>query len=162
MMRVTIEKDPFAHLTQAAAWQESSHWPASWIGCPGAQVPFVSAFRLKFGVAQAGTARLHVSADERYELFLDGERLGRGPERGAPDVWFFESYAVDLKPGRHILAARVWALGDKGMEAQMSSAPGFLLAAEGEWGSMLSTGLAPWEALLLKGWSFRPKLHRLR
>jgi hypothetical protein len=156
-MRVTIAKDPFEHLTADAGWRESSLWPARWIGCKDARPPFVAAFRLNFRVERGGTARVHVSADERYELFLDGERLGRGPERGAPDLWFFESYDLLLTPGRHVLAARVWALGDNGMEAQMSSAPGFLLAAEGEWGALLSTGAAGWEALLLKGYSYRPK-----
>jgi alpha-L-rhamnosidase len=154
-MRIAVDSDPFFGLTQGANWRESTHWPASWVGCRGAQAPFVAAFRLKFRLDQGGTTRLHVSADERYELFLDGERIGRGPERGAPDVWFFESYELELCPGRHVLAATVWALGDIGLEAQMSSAPGFLLAAEGSLGELLSTGRAPWEARLLKGWSFR-------
>ena len=35
--------------------------------------------------------RLRVSADERYELFLDGRRIGRGPERGTIEHWFYDS-----------------------------------------------------------------------
>jgi hypothetical protein len=155
-MRVAIQADPFEGWNPGAAWRESGCWPANWIGCPNTNPPFVAAFRLKFTVQTPGRARVHVSADERYELFLDGLRLGRGPERGAPDVWFFESYELNLEMGRHVLAARVWALGDTGMEGQMSSAPGFLLAAEGQWGELLSTGRAPWQALHLKRYSFRP------
>lgn len=155
-MRVAIDRDPFEGMKPGAAWREADQWPAWWIGSPGAQAPFVAAFRLKFTTSRGGKVRIHVSADERYELFLDGERLGRGPERGAPDMWFYESYELNIKPGRHILAARVWALGDVGMEGQMSSAPGFLLAAEGQWGELCSTGRAAWETLLLKGYTFRP------
>ena len=44
--------------------------------------PGVMAYRLKFRVAEAVTATIHVSADERYELWLDGQRLGRGPQAG--------------------------------------------------------------------------------
>ena len=91
------------------------------------------------------------SADERYELFLDGQRIGRGPERGAPDTWFYESFVLDLNAGEHVLAARAWALGDLAPDAQMSAAPGFLLAAEGEWNARLSTGVAAWEAKLVDG-----------
>lgn len=157
-MRIAISEDPFGQQYSKKTWREANRWPAWWIGCPDVRAPFVCAFRLRFeaGEEDGSQARLHVSADERYELFLDGQRLGRGPERGAPDVWYFESYQVDLTPGRHILAARVWALGDIGMEGQMSAQTGFLLAAEGEWNQKLSTGIAGWECMQLKGYSFHP------
>ncbi len=29
------------------------------------------------------TIRIHVTADERYDLFLNGERIGSGPEKPA-------------------------------------------------------------------------------
>ena len=43
--------------------------------------PAVLAFRLRFTMAEPGSPRIHVSADERFDLWLDGERIGRGPER---------------------------------------------------------------------------------
>jgi len=76
---------------------------------------------------------IHVSADERYELFLDGERVGRGPERGDPSHWYYETYQLDLKAGAHVLAARVWSLGPQAPLAQMSVRPGFLLCTEDPW-----------------------------
>ena len=151
-MRILIEKDPFIEMNTGKAWQEQGLWPASWILCADAnQPPFVAAYRRKFSVDEAARVRIHVSADERYELFLDGLRLGRGPERGAPDTWFYESFDLNLQAGEHVLAARAWALGDLAPDAQMSSAPGFLLAAEGEWNALLSTGVAAWEAKLVDG-----------
>jgi hypothetical protein len=44
----------------------------------------------------SATVRIHVSADERYELWLDGVREGRGSERGDARNWFFESYDLAL------------------------------------------------------------------
>ncbi len=141
-MRATINQDPFLVQNAGKDWRKSGLWPASWIGCPGADLPpVVTAFRREFTVSQPAAIRVHVSADERYELFLDGERIGRGPERGAPHYWFFETYDLELKTGSHTLVAKVWSLGDAGGDAQMSALPGFLLAAEGEWGSRLSTGV---------------------
>lgn len=48
--------------------------------------PSVTAYRLTFSLKEKITVTLHVSADERYELWVDGQRLGRGPERSTPAV----------------------------------------------------------------------------
>jgi hypothetical protein len=98
--------------------------------------------------------RLHVSADERYELLLDGQRIGRGPDRGDPDHWTFASYDCELAAGTHLLAARVWTIGAVAPFAQLSVAHGFLLAAQDR--PELDTGTADWEAALLPGHGFQP------
>lgn len=155
-MRVLIPSDPYLPAGADLPWFRQGLWPCSWIACPGAgSPPFVTAYRLAFRAAQAARVRLHVAGDERYDLYLDGEWVGRGSERGAPDSWFFETYELDLTPGEHLLAARVYSLGPQSAQAQMSVHPGFLLGAEGAWLPALSTGLAPWEALLLPGYRFR-------
>ena len=56
------------------------------------------------------TLTIHVSADERYELFLDGERISRGPDRSDVEHWAYASYRIKLSPGRHELTAFVWTL----------------------------------------------------
>ena len=153
-MRMLIDRDPFITGRSDVAWRERGLWPACWVNNSGATVPFVAAFRLKFSVSGETRIRFHVSADERYDLFLDGRRLGRGPERGAPDAWYFDTYELDFSKGAHVLVARVWALGHYAPDAQMSVRPGFLLAAEGAWETALSTGHAPWESRLLTGYTF--------
>jgi len=107
-------------------------WPAHWIATPGFEGPsFVCAYRLKFEIKEQARIRIHVSADQRYELFLDGHRLGRGPERGDPFHWCYESYDLNLKPGRHLLVSRVWTLAPgSAPNAQLTVQHGFLLAAE--------------------------------
>ncbi|MCA9891781.1 MAG: alpha-L-rhamnosidase [Anaerolineae bacterium] len=153
--RMTITDDPFIHHNQAKPWREWGNWPCSWISCPAASSPpFVTAYHLHFTLQATADIRIHVTADERYDLFLDGQRIGRGSERGDPNNWFFESYILNLDAGQHTLAARVWSLGDLRPFAEMSVSPGFLLCAEGDWGNILSTGVAPWQSKILDGFQF--------
>jgi alpha-L-rhamnosidase len=154
-MRVLIDRDPFIHANAGKDWNKQGLWPCSWIACPDAgEPPFVTAYRRSFEVAHSSQIRIHVAADERYDLYLDGKWIGRGNERGAPDVWFYETYDLDLSTGSHIFVARVTSLGDQAAQAQMSVHPGFLLAAEGEWMAVLGTGIAAWEAVRLPGYGF--------
>lgn len=133
-------------------------WPARWISIEGADAPnFVAAYRLRFHVETTQVARVHVTADQRYELWLDGQRIGRGPERGDRMNWFYETYDLHLTPGEHLLVARVWSLDTHGFlapTAQVSLRHGLLLAAEGPLQKTLSTGLAPWQGKRLDGYSF--------
>lgn len=158
-MRVTLDTPPFQNLATYAVkepWRALHDWPASWLVPPsGWAMPWVAAFRCVFTLAERVRDRLHVTADERYELYLDGQRLGCGPERGDKVHWYFETYTLDLKPGTHTLVARVWALGALQPWAQISIAPGFLCSPEKK--SLipkLATGVAAWEVLQLEDRSF--------
>jgi hypothetical protein len=76
--------------------------------------------------------RVFVSADNRYELFLNGELVALGPARSDLFHWRYET--VDLGPklraGANALAAVVWNEGPQHALAQISNATGFLLQAE--------------------------------
>lgn len=129
-------------------------WPARWITPPGAAVaPLDVLYRLRFTEPAAVTRRLHVSADERYDLSLDGRRLGRGPERSGRGDWAFETYDVDLDAGSHQLLAWVSSPGQEGFlapSAQLSRGHGFLLADEDR-ASPLHTAVAAWECQRVTG-----------
>ncbi|MGC4032795.1 MAG: hypothetical protein QM754_13890 [Tepidisphaeraceae bacterium] len=157
-MRTIIDYAPFLDFTKF--WAERGRWPAKWISHPGAvgTAAVVQAFRRVFHVDEPQTVRIHVSADERYELFLDGQRVGRGPERGDRRNWFFETYDLPLTAGEHTIVARSWWLGEFGPApfAQVSGRPAFVLAAEGVPAEWLNTGVAPWEAKLLTGYRHVP------
>src|SRR5688572_2324253 len=174
-MRVTIADDPFSHHYQGKSLWTRNAWPAKWVSHPDpGPAPFVAAYRRHFKLAAPATVRLHVCADERYHLWLDGTLLGRGPERGDADHWFYETYELPLAPGRHTLVARVWSLG-QGERAQMAgeggggaggqvAAPyaqlsvyhGLLVACDDEFLPLIATGVAEWEARLLPGYAFSP------
>jgi hypothetical protein len=148
-------------------WTERGRFPAEWITHPKADTqgaedlgrPIVMAFRLPFAVDMSKTIRIHVSADERYELLLNGSRLGRGPERGDRLNWFFETYDLDLPAGDHLLVARVWWLGKSAPNAQISVRPAFLLCVNDPLDrDLLSTGFAKWEVTELPGYTHLPRL----
>ena len=155
-MRVTTDYDPFVDPNEC--WLVRGTWPAKWVAHPEIPVdePQVVAYRRRFSLDEAARLRVHVSADERYELFLDGERLGRGPERGDVENWFYETYDLDLKPGEHTLVARSWWLGPDAPSpyAQHTVRPGFLLGAEGPLSELVDTGVAPWECKRIGGYSW--------
>lgn len=157
--RVAIQEVVFAdYFAQAQPdWIHYGQWPAHWVGAAESTpaLPYVMAFRLRFTVEQAETIRIHVSADERYTLYLDGQRIGRGPERGDGRNWHFESYDLALAAGDHLLVARVTALGEHAPMAQHSLRPGFLLCPDDKrfW-DVLATGCAAWQVRRLEGYRF--------
>jgi len=154
--RTLISADPFSGLDAGRNWGDRGNWPARWVACADqGEPPFVCAYRLTVTLRKAVRTRIHVTADERYELFLDGERVGRGSERGDQANWFYESWDLALSAGRHVLVARVWSQGDQAAYAQLSAHPGFLLAGEGRFHETFSTGTARWTAKRLGGYGFR-------
>jgi alpha-L-rhamnosidase len=130
-----------------------SRW--GWVVHPQIPTPFIMAYKREFELDKNKTIVIHVSADERYELFLDGKRIGRGPERGDPENQFFESYELSLVAGKHILVARVWTLGYYAPVAQMSLQHGFILSSDNEHSTLLNTGVANWMTKQLSGYSFK-------
>ncbi len=127
-----------------------------WADDAGAVPPVFVRFRLSF-ISDGTPIRMHVSADQRYEMTVDGEHVSRGPEAGDPRHWAFSSYELDLTEGEHELCALVWAIGGHAPHAHMTHEPGFVLAAEGEYAQVLDTGLAPWTAEVLGGISLLPE-----
>ncbi len=159
-MRTLIEKDPFLNpAIKARVNQRQWHtgrWPSCWINHPtDKSPPLVVAYKRTFTLDEDAIIRVHVTADERYALYLDGVRVGRGPERGDHWNWFFETYDLQLNTGEHTLVALVWALGEQAPLAQISIQPGFLLAGEDpEWNAVLGTGVADWHVKPLNGLRF--------
>lgn len=149
---------PFPPATTGAPWEGRGEWPARWIHLPGdPQPPWVAGFICIAEVPESGwSGQLHVSADERFELYLNGQRILSGPERGGPVFTAFETFDIELPPGRHVLAAKVWALGKLAPWAQISVKPGLIVAASDAVGqSLFATGFATWSAGVLAGYSFR-------
>lgn len=100
---------------------------------------------------------IHVSADERYELYWNDQLVSRGPDRCDLHHWSFASYRVRLPAGRHRFRVFLTVLGKEAPTAQVSHQPGFILAAEGL-KDTLSTGHAAWRGRWLPGISLLPAL----
>ena len=71
-------------------------------------------FRKSFDLdGEVADASVDVSADGRYQLFVNGQRVGRGPARCSPDWQYYDTYDIRpyLRPGRNVVAALVHSYG---------------------------------------------------
>jgi hypothetical protein len=75
---------------------------------------------------------VHVSGDNRYELFVNGTRVSWGPARGDLQHWRYETVdiAPQLRTGKNVLAAVVWNDGAHRAVAQISLRTGFVLESD--------------------------------
>ena len=119
-------------------------WKAQWITAPGigATNQWVAAydaalkdygvykFRKNFQLpAKPSTFIVHVSADNRYKLYVNEQLVSLGPARGDLYFWNFETVDIAkfLKAGINTVAALVWNDGKQKPEAQISYVTGFIL-----------------------------------
>jgi hypothetical protein len=135
------------------AFSDTSAPPNAAYFAGGWRQPVLLRFRRQFEAA-ASPVRIHASADERFELFLDGQRIARGPDRSDVEHWSYATYDLRLTPGSHRLEALVWSIGPYAPVAQLSWRGGFILKAEGDYDSQLTTGKAAWEVAQLSGYEF--------
>ena len=103
----------------------TNHWEAKWITHPTESVLEYGVFHVRksFELASVPTEFIiHVSADNRYRLFVNGKAICFGPARGDLAHWYYESIDISkfLKPGKNILAAVVWNFGDDKPWAQFT------------------------------------------
>ena len=70
-------------------------------------------YRRKFTSNSGERFKLIVSADNRYNLYLDGEEIGRGPCRSDLLHYSYDEYQLEPGPGTHVLALEcvVWRGG---------------------------------------------------
>jgi hypothetical protein len=106
--------------------------PASWIAPPGVPGDSFTVFHArKTFELRTVPARfvVHVSADNRYRLFVNGALVSSGPQRSDVTHWRYETVdlAPQLHPGRNVIAALVWNWGAARPVAQHSHRTGFLL-----------------------------------
>jgi alpha-L-rhamnosidase len=124
----------------------AAKWPAAWIASPlaPAKAPGVFYFRREIALATVPEHYwVHVSADNRFVLHVNGQYAAEGPARGDLFHWRFET--VDLAPllraGNNVIAAEVWNFGEAAPTAQMSSRTGFLMQGDTEAEAAMNTGL---------------------
>ncbi|HNV03168.1 MAG TPA: hypothetical protein PLE61_10925 [Vicinamibacterales bacterium] len=141
----------------------SRRWQARWITAAGAE-PFaygVYHFRKSFDLA-APPARfvVHVTADNRYQLFVNGTRVVWGPARGDLNHWRYETVDVapHLRAGRNVLAAVVWNFSDLAPEAQVTWRTGFLLQGDTAAEQAVNSN-ASWKAVRNRAYSPIPFTH---
>ncbi len=124
MLTAFDHNDPI--LAAAALWHSDPAVPRNGYA--------VLLFRYRFTLDQPiAAATCWLSASQRFELYLDGRLIARGPSRSDPMRWLVSHVSMgELDAGRHLLAVRVLQFGEHAGIGQMGG-PGFLLVhGEGE------------------------------
>ena len=89
--------DPFSTANAAWIWSDAATRPYHNVAC----------FRRTFDLEAAPkAARVAITADSRYELYVNGTWLGFGPARSFPSPWPVDEYDVAalLRPGPNVIA----------------------------------------------------------
>lgn len=115
----------------------TKNWNARWISAAESNPTDygVYVFRKNFELSgKPSSYVIHVSADNKYRLYVNGEFIGVGPARNDIEHWFFDTYDISkyLKAGKNTIAAKVWNEGPRKAEAQISLRTGFILDGEGD------------------------------
>ncbi|MBN7811860.1 alpha-L-rhamnosidase N-terminal domain-containing protein [Algoriphagus sp. H41] len=115
----------------------TKNWNARWITAAESKPAEygVYVFRKGFDLsAKPDKYVIHVSADNKYRLYVNGEFIGVGPARNDIEHWFFDTYDIApyLKSGKNTIAAKVWNEGAGKAEAQISLRTGFIVDGEGD------------------------------
>lgn len=134
----------------------TNHWKAQWITHPTESVLDygVFHFRKSFDLASVPSEFIiHVSADNRYRLFVNGKAVCFGPTRGDLAHWYYES--IDIAPflqsGKNLLAAVVWNFGEDKPWAQFSLKTAFIVQGNTSAEEMVNTG-SEWKVIKNKAY----------
>lgn len=136
----------------------TNHWKASWVTHPSASVLDYGVFHFRKGFELKAVPEeftIHISADNRYRLFVNGKAVCFGPARGDLAHWFYESIDIApfLKPGKNVLAVVVWNFGDLKPWAQFSLKTALIVQGNSVSEEIVNTG-SSWK--VIKNDSYSP------
>ncbi|HVZ95267.1 MAG TPA: alpha-L-rhamnosidase N-terminal domain-containing protein [Chitinophagaceae bacterium] len=135
----------------------TKRWNADWI-CPqdaSAHGYGVYHFRKKFSLnKQPSSFVIHVSADNRYKLYVNDSLVSLGPARADLFHWNFETADIAgyLRIGDNVIAAVVWNYGDYRPEHQISFRTGFILQGDGDEENIINTN-SSWKSMVDSSYS---------
>ena len=120
-------------------------WDAQWIAHPdvAGTAYSVQHFRRVIELKTAPTTwKVHVSADPRCRLFVNGVEVWTGPARSDLEHWPYMTLdlAEHLRAGKNVLGATVWNHGEYNPWSQMSYRTGFILQGASPAEAMANTG----------------------
>ncbi len=126
-------------------------WTARWISHPTADRTAYGVFFFRHTIdldTVPAQFVVHVSADNRYRLYVNGTSVSHGPARGDIENWRYETVdlAPYLQPGTNVLAAVVWNYAEHRPVAQWTRETAFLLQGNTEQESAVNTD-ARWQVL---------------
>lgn len=139
-----------------------STWSAEWISHPTAPLREPGVFHFRKVILLTSLPEhfvVHVSADNRFLLFVNGNRVAEGPARGNLFHWRYET--VDLAPflqtGDNVIAATVWQFGIFAPVAQITDRMAFLMEGDTPAEQAVNTD-ATWQVELEPGHTIIPPM----
>lgn len=119
-------------------------WNANWIDVPNTEPHGygVYHFRKTFTLNEKPQQFIiHVSADNRYKLYVNDSLVSFGPAKGDLYHWNFETVdiASQLHAGKNIIAAVVWNFGEEKPAWQISYRTAFILQGDTKTEEVINT-----------------------
>ena len=136
-MHLPVETSPFVH--SRWIWPVSHHWDIA---------NSYALFRKTFELAKIPSrAPLYITADQSYQLFINGILIARGPARGFQSKWPYDEIDLHsyLKKGKNILAVRAYNPGRSTFQYLTEGFAGLLVAAY--WGKIRIFSGPSWKSV---------------
>ncbi len=138
-------------------------WNAAWINMPDSKPHDygVYHFRKTFVLDEKRQQFIvHVSADNRYKLYVNDSLVSFGPAKGDLYHWNFETVDIAsyLNKGKNIIAAVVWNFGEEKPVWQISYQTAFILQGDTKAEEIINTDTS-WKCTQNKAYSpLQPQL----
>lgn len=122
----------YAANAQFGTPRPEQQWKAQWVTVPAIDETAAGLYLFRKTVnleAVPSEFEVHVSADNRYKLYVNEQLVSVGPAWGDIKHWNYETVdlASYLQPGENIIAAKVWNEGSLKAVAQFSWKTGFIM-----------------------------------
>jgi len=98
-------------------------------------------------------ANLHLSADSRYRLFINGNYVGRGPERSWPTAMAVDSLPISLRQGQNRIWVEVYCPGYSNFAHVHRAACGLIAWLDVNGETLLTTNRENWRVRRDLSWS---------
>ena len=134
-------------------------WDAKWITYPETQGTEYGVYHARkvFDLSRKPASFiLHISADNRYQLYVNEQFVCIGPARG--DIWHWRYETIDigafLQPGSNVIALLFYNFGGYRPLAQHSHKTAFIIQGNSDMEQVINTGLdRGWKVCANKGYA---------
>jgi alpha-L-rhamnosidase len=135
-------------------------WQAHWIFHPEISGTAYGVYHFRKTIEldeNPDTFIIHVSADNRYRLYVNGNAVCFGPARGDILNWRYETLdiASHLNRGKNVIAAVVWNFGEFRPVAQFTIRTAFILQGNSDKEAQVNTN-SSWKVTHNKGYQPLP------